>query len=125
MNDQVKIYQDFIDELTELNEGVAAIWILEKEYPSVKENESINNLLKRLSKSDKEIIAQMVTDARIDGIHDTLVYLQDNINLEGLKIVRNDIDIANMPHGTTMHWDYVARSQGQEWPTEQLDEKYK
>ena len=125
MNDQLKIYQDFIDELTGLTEGVLPSWILDKGFPTIKENIDINNLLSRLSTQDKKIIAQIVSDSRKGGIHDALVYLQDNINLKGLKILRKDIEMANEPYGTTMYWDYIARSEGDDWPTNQLDERYK
>ena len=120
MNEQLKHYHDFIDGLTKLNMTLYPKRVLEKGWPKIDENKDINDLLSRLSQADKEIISRIILHARVSGIHDTLVYLSD----KEYKLVRDDIEIANEPYGTTLYWDYIARKDESEWPTHQLNKKY-
>lgn len=120
MNKQLNYYHNFIDGLTKLNTSIYANWVLGNGWPKVEENKGINNLLSRLSQADKEVISRILEDAQLSAIHDTLVYLTDN----EYKLVHDTVEIANEPYGTTMYWDYMARKDGSEWPTNQLDKKY-
>jgi hypothetical protein len=42
----------------------------------------------------------MLQDARDGGIHDVLAYLTDEINLGGLRLVKNGVELAVEPYGT-------------------------
>jgi len=67
----------------------------------------------------------MIQQARDGGIHDTLVYLSEQVDLDNLKLIKDDVELAVEPYGTTMYWDWIARSEGDEWPGHQLDDEYK
>ena len=60
----------------------------------------------------------MMEDARDSGTHDVLRYLQEQMDLEGLKLVKDGVELPNSPFGTELFWDWGARADGMEWPTE-------
>jgi hypothetical protein len=78
-----------------------------------------------MTAGDKKIIAFLVEEGRRDGIHDTLVFIQDEINLKDLKIYQEGVEFANEPYGTTMYWDWTARCTGYEWPANKLEDEYR
>ena len=67
----------------------------------------------------------MVQRSRDGGIHDTLVYLADEINLGGLRLSRNGMELAIEPYGTEMYFDWLARLAGDDWPEHQLEVQYR
>jgi hypothetical protein len=125
VNKRLQEYKRFIDDLVKLRPAVLARWVKERGWPKSPENESFNKLLAELMPEQKEIVAQMVQRGRDGGIHDVLVYLTDEINLNDLRITRNGVELAVEPYGTEMYWDWVCRCEGDNWPKHQLDEEYK
>jgi hypothetical protein len=125
MNERLSIYHQFIDSLVKLKDGVLGHWITKKGFPDLKENKRINEFLSRMSAKDKKIIALLVEKGRRGGIHDVLVFIQDQVNTEELKIYKGEFELANEPYGTTMYWDWTCRCEGDEWPTDDLEKEYK
>jgi hypothetical protein len=125
MNKRLAIYHQFIDSLVELKDGVLGYWITKKGFPDLKENKKINEFLSRMSAKDKKIIASLVEEGRRGGIHDVLVFFQDQIDAEDLKIFKKGVELANEPYGTTMYWDWTCRCEGDEWPKNNLEKEYK
>lgn len=119
MNQRLELYKEFIDDIVGIREGVLVRWITTTGYPKTEKNEKINELLCRISNEDKALIAEMIGQARDGGFHDVLVYLNDN-----LQIHKGKVELAEEPYGTTMYWDWVSRSEGDEWPEDELDEEY-
>jgi uncharacterized protein DUF6547 len=111
-------YKTFIDALVKLRPSVSArrvqegVWHREPPPDQVK----FNKLLSELSPGQREIVAEIAQGARDSGIHDVLVYLTDQINLRGLRLVRNGVEFPVEPFGTEMYYDWVCRREGDEWP---------
>jgi hypothetical protein len=112
----LELYKEFIDDLVELRPSVYPRWITGNGWPKTAENEKINKVLSELTKEQKEVIALIAQSARDSGIHDVLVYLTDQINLEGFEIAKNGIKIATEPFDSGMHYDWVCRREGDSWP---------
>ncbi|MBB6482681.1 DUF6547 family protein [Spirochaeta isovalerica] len=125
MNKRLEYYKQFIDDLVKLKPTVLKRWVLEKGWPKLDENKKINKFLSRLKQEDKEILCELLQQARDGGIHDTLVYLNEKIILNEFKLYKGDTQLAVEPYGTELFWDWVARSEGDEWPEHQLDDDYK
>jgi hypothetical protein len=125
MNPQLALYKRLIDGLVELRTGVLGLWIKERGWPDLPKNREINELLSKLTPQEKDAVASIAQQARDGGIHDTLVFLNDEINQNGLRITQNSVEMAVEPYATELHWDWTCRREGDEWPEHQLDEKYK
>lgn len=125
MNKRLKAYKTFIDDLVEIKPTVLKRWVQEKGWPDIEENREINSFLSKLNHKEKLILSELLQQARDEGIHDTLVYLNEQINCDDLKIFKGEVQLATEPYGTELFWDWVARSEGDEWPESQLDEEYK
>jgi len=61
--------------------------------------------MSELTTEQKEVIALNAQSARDGGIHDVLVYLTVQINLEGLEIVKNGTKMPIEPFDSGMHYD--------------------
>lgn len=123
MNNRLTLYKQFIDDLVTLRPTILARWVKEKGWPNQPENKGINKLLGELTPEQKDVLAQMLQQARDGGIHDVLVYLTDENKLEELRLVKNGVELAVEPYGTEMYYDWVCRSEGDEWPEHQLDDE--
>lgn len=114
MNKGLELYKAFIDGLVKRKNGVEAKRIMEIGYPQNDDNKAINQLLAVLTPEQKEVVAKMVQEARIGGIHDTLAYITEMMDCDGLIISQEG---AVYPHGPfeRMHYDFICRSEGDEW----------
>lgn len=115
MNNGLENYKNFIDGLVKHKDGVEAIWVLKSGYPNTKENERINMFLKSLSQEQKNIAADLVQDARISGIHDTLAYMDELVDLDGFELRKNGEKLIT-DQFESMHFDFICRCEGDDWP---------
>jgi len=76
-------YKKFIDDLVHIRPSVLARVIRQQGKLGGSLATQSNSLLSELSPEQKEIVAQLVQHGRDSGIHDTLAYLTDQINLSG------------------------------------------
>lgn len=115
-----ELYKTFIDDLVRLRPCVDTRRINGDGWPKNgdPENEKINKVLSELTPEQKEVFAMIAQSARDGGIHDVLVYLGDEINLDGLQIVKNGVKMAKEPFGSDMHFDWVCRREGDPWPND-------
>lgn len=109
------LYKAFIDGLVERKDGVLRKWILEKGYPNTDDNKKINELLSELSEEQKNVIAKMVLDARVGGIHDTLAYINEKMDCDNL-VMTQEGEAFPYDYFSSMNYDYIARCEGDEWP---------
>ncbi|WP_228728383.1 DUF6547 family protein [Brevibacillus composti] len=109
-------YKAFIDDLVKLRPCVESVWVQENAWPRLPQNEPINQLLDVLTSEQKSILSAMLQQARDGGIHDTLAYLNERITLDGLQIVVQGSELPVEPFDTELHYDWVCRTQGDEWP---------
>lgn len=114
--DRLARYQELVDELVKRREGVLPTWIREKGWPRLPENEEVNRFLSKLTPEEKEIVVKIAREARDGGIHDTLFYMQELMDLKNLRLVMDDLELPVSPHDTGINWDWVARADGAEWP---------
>jgi hypothetical protein len=115
-------YKALIDALVRRRPSVLARWVTEgRGWPDLPENRAINEFLGSLTSSQKAIVAQLLQEARDSGMHDVLAYLNDEINLAGLRLVRNGQELPVEPYGTEMYYDWVSRREGDTWPDEKAN----
>ncbi len=124
MNKQLEEYKKLIDALAHSRPAVEVRWV-EKGWPSVKENREVNEFLAGLAPEQKRTLQRIVQHARDGGIHDVLAYLNDEVSLKGLRISRNGVEFAIEPYGSEMYWDWFSRSEGNSWPEQQLNDRYR
>ena len=115
MNAGLEYYKEFIDGLVKRKNGVVSKWIRENGYPNNEENREYNELLNSLSTDQREVLAKLVQDARIGGIHDTLAYMNEKMDCDGLVLSQNGEEFP-FDEFESMHYDFVCRCEGDEWP---------
>ncbi len=115
MANVLELYKSFIDGLVSIKDGVLVKWILEKGYPDTAENKDINELLSSLSEDQKKVLAKLATQARIGGIHDTLAYMNEKMDMDGLVLSQDGMQL---PYDAfdSMYYDFISRCEGEEWP---------
>ena len=84
--------------------------------------DKLNELRSQLTSERLSIIADLLQQERDGGIHDVLAYLDDEIALRGLRLIRNGVEI-NEGVYEELHYDWVARREGSLWPDEEVDEQ--
>lgn len=112
----VELWKSLVDAFAGLHDGVHRAWVVDRgAYPDFEENQNKNDLLKSLSKEQREVLADMLIEARRGGIHDTLVVLHDRIALNDGAYCEHGVRMELEPFGNTLYQDYVARREGDEW----------
>lgn len=115
MGKGLELYKKFIDGLVERKNGVESKWIMERKYPQNDENKAVNQLLDGLTPGQKEVLAKMVQEARLGGIHDTLAYIDEMMDCHGL-VLSQDGETYPYDYFESMHYDFICRCEGDEWP---------
>ncbi len=115
MSKGLELYKAFIDGLVERKGCVESRWIMDGGYPQIDDNEALNQLLAVLSTQQRAILAKIVEDARSGGIHDTLAYMDEMMDCGGL-LLSQDGEAYPHDHFESMHYDFICRSEGDEWP---------
>lgn len=114
MSKGLEQYKAFIDGLAARKKAVETEWIKGTGYPQIDDNKEVNRLLGSLSPEQKEILAGMVQNARIGGIHDTLAYINELMDCDGLVISQDGEDYP-YDHFDSMYFDFICRCEGDEW----------
>lgn len=109
-------YQQFIDGLVERSEGVLAKWVLAGRWPDVEENKAVNDLLQTLSPEQKKTLADMIQRARSGGMHDVLAYMNEEIEIEELRLAKKNVPFPLDPYDSGLHYAFVSRMEGDTWP---------
>jgi hypothetical protein len=113
----VQDYKRFIDGLVGIREAAEAKWIIDGNWSNRPEDKLLNDLLARLTSFERKALADVVQHARDSAIHDCLVFLGELFNLEGYALYRNGEPVPHEPFAE-MHFDWVCRREGEEWPDE-------
>lgn len=108
-------YKAFIDGLVKRKNCVESRWIMEKGYPQNDDNRAVNQLLSTLTAEQRAILAKMVQDAKLSGIHDTLAYVDEMMDCDGL-VLSQDGEVYPHDYFESMHYDFICRSEGDAWP---------
>ena len=107
------LYKQLIDALVATSPAAYASWVRSGKYPNVPGNEDINALLAGLTDEQREVVARMMQQAKVGGIHDAIVVVLDD---GGYQVSKTGIELPYQPFGTESHFDFIARLAGQEWP---------
>jgi hypothetical protein len=114
-------YREFVDALVGRREGVIGSWIREKGWPRLPANEGVNALLRRLTSEERELLVRIAREARDSGIHDALAVVQEYMDVHGLRIQVNGVELPVSPYGTEIFWDWTARVNGAPWPNDPVE----
>ena len=128
MTKSLEEYKAFIDGLLEWPQASVGagrakegVW----NHNKIPEQQKFNELLEELTLYQRETLAEMIRGEYESGMFAVLAYITDEINLRGLRFVRNGIELAVEPYGTELYYDWICRRAGDAWPEGQLEEKYK
>ena len=86
MSKELELYKAFIDGLVERKDSMTALWVTGDGFPKTEDNKAKNDLLATLTPEQKGVLAEMLQDEHIAGIHDTLAYINEMMDLEGLEL---------------------------------------
>ena len=75
MSKELELYKAFIDGLVERKDSITARWVKGDGFPKTEDNKAKNELLATLTPEQKSVLAEMLQDEHIAGIHDTLTYI--------------------------------------------------
>ena len=120
-----KAYKWFIDNLVDvahhdseaprLRSDAYANGALEKERDPDERELRMRQLLMKLDRSDRLLIADLLSEARCRAVHDVAGFLDWAIAEAQLSIVLHSETIPNSPYAS-MHRDFVCRYDGEKWP---------
>jgi hypothetical protein len=126
MATQLEEYKAFVDDIVAIRRGAYENWMLQAKWPPLPEEQAhFKGLLDAMTPAEREMLATIVRQAREGGIFDTLRYLNEQMTLFGMKIVRNGTELAVEPYGTELYYDWICRCAGDEWPEFQLRPEYR
>lgn len=118
MDKGTRLYQTFIDDLVRMTKSCVDASNVEKgEVRGAGAENEINEILAKLSDSERKVLSEYVLDAYSAGIYDTLE------QLEWLRECKNLVLTAEgevLPAGRFegMPCDYIGRKNGWQWPEE-------
>lgn len=108
--------EGFIQETTsQRKDSITARWVKGDGFPKTEDNKAKNDFLATLTPEQKGIIAEMLQDEHIAGIHDTLAYINEMMDLEGLELHQDGESYPN-DYFESLHYDFISRCDGDEWP---------
>jgi len=115
------LYKKFIDDLVEQCDCIYARRVREKLlWPNTAAADLVrqNKVIESLNEENRKIVSEILQNARNSGMHDVLVYLSEQMELSGLRIVIDGIELPVEPFDTSMFYDWIARCNNDTWPDE-------
>lgn len=79
---------------------------------------SVRPLLAKLSAEEKNLLIRLLEKAREGGMHDTLVYLNDEMSIRDLRFKKGQIELPHQPFDNQLYYDWISRRDGIPWPDE-------
>ena len=111
MSKELELYKAFIDGLVERKDSMTALWVKGNGFPKTEDNKAKNDLLATLTPEQKDVLAEMLQDEHIAGIHDTLAYINEMMDLEGLELHQDGESYPN-DYFESLHYDFISRCGG-------------
>lgn len=115
MKKELELYKNFIDGLVERKDSVIAKCIKCDGFPKTDDNKAKNEFIANLTSEQKEVLASMLEEEHIAGIHTVLAYINKMMDLDGLEIIQNGVSYPN-DYFKSLHFDFISRCEGDEWP---------
>lgn len=116
MSKELQRYKRLIDGLVDLSRSVTANKVRSgaEVHTGLPNNALYNELISNLTEGQRELVAELLDDARTSGIHDFFVFLDS----EGYQLESEGLRIPQSPFGTELCFDYISRKEGDPWPDE-------
>lgn len=86
MSKELELYKAFIDGLVERKDSITARWVRDDGFPRTDDNKAKNDFLAMLTPEQKGVLSEMLQDEHIAGIHTTLAYINQMMDLDGLEL---------------------------------------
>ena len=115
MSKELKLYKAFIDGLVERKDSMTALCVKGDGFPKTEDNKAKKDLLATLTPEQKGVLAEMLQDEHIAGIHDTLAYINEMMDLDGLELYQDGESYPN-DYFESLHYDFISRCNGDKWP---------
>lgn len=115
MKKDLELYERFIDGLVVRKDSMTALWVKGDGFPKTENNKAKNDLLATLTPEQKDVLAEMLQEEHIAGIHTTLAYINKMMDLDGL-VLHQDGEAYPNDYFESMHYDFISRVEGDEWP---------
>lgn len=109
-------YKALIDGLTGIRDGVLIQWTRDNQWPESEKNRPMAALLAGLTPEQRLVLADVIERARSGGIHDTLVYLHDQMCLQDLRLSQGGEELPVEPFDNPLYYDWASRAAGEPWP---------
>lgn len=68
-----------------------------------------------MTSEQREVLAEILQKEYIAGIHDTLAYINEMMDQEGLELQQDGEAYPN-DYFESLHYDFISRCDGDEWP---------
>lgn len=115
MSKKLELYKAFIDGLVDRKNSITARWVKGDGFPRTEDNQAKNELLAALTPEQKGVLAGLLQEEHIAGIHTTLAYLNKMMDLDGLELRQDEVSLPN-DYFESLHYDFISRCDGDEWP---------
>lgn len=114
MDKGLELYKAFIDGLVERKNSVTARWVKGDGFPPIDDNKTKNELVAVLTSEQREVLAEILQEEYIAGIHDTLAYINEMMDLQGLELQQDGEAYPN-DYFESLHYDFISRCNGDKW----------
>ena len=115
MSKELELYKAFIDGLVDRKNSITARWVKGDGFLRTEDNKAKNDLLATLTPEQKGVLAGLLQEEHIAGIHTTLAYLNKMMDLDGLELRQDEVSLPN-DYFESLHYDFISRCDGDEWP---------
>jgi len=82
-------------------------------FSKAKNHVHLNSLVAKLGAEEREVLAQILELEKQDGIVEVLAYLSEVCILDGVKLIKNGIEIPSEPFGYTLPEEYITLLQNE------------
>src|SRR5579859_2533309 len=94
------LYKELVDALVATSPAARAAWVRSGKYPDIPGNKDINALLAALTDEQREVVARMIQEAKVGGIHDAVVVVLDD---GGYRLSKASVELPYQPFGSESH----------------------
>ena len=77
MSKELKLYKAFIDGLVDRKDSMTARWVKGDGFPQTDDNKAKNDLFAALTPAQREVLAEILQDEHIAGIHLSLIHISE------------------------------------------------
>ena len=116
MDKGTKLYQEMIDHLAEMSRSCVCESIMRRGKAPGDQGTELNRVLSQLNEDQRNVLADYLLTAYVDGIYGTLDYLEW---LRCVKDMNISLEGETLPAGKYEGFssDFVGRCQDWEWPS--------